>query len=312
MTNAFPSHLTDDALVAAVKRLAGCERATTAQLVAHLAVMDERQLHLKAGFKSLFVYCLETLRLSEDAICNRLEVARAARKFPIILDRFADGSVTLTAVRLLAPHLTAENHEALLREATHKRTEQVKELVARISPRPDVASSIRKLPAPRSAMVPAAPAAGAGPIAAPSEHVALQPVPPARPATVAPLAPDRYEFRFTAPAATRDKLRHAQDLLRHALPGGDTGEIIDRALTVLIESLERRKFAATEKPRAARATVENIALRCAAHNRYEAEVYFGPIWAARGEGRVEEASPRYGLSVRPSTRFETSCVSDTQ
>ena len=117
MTNAFPSHLTDDALVAAVKRLAGCERATTAQLVAHLAVMDERQLHLKAGFKSLFVYCLETLRLSEDAICNRLEVARAARKFPIILDRFADGSVTLTAVRLLAPHLTAENHEALLREA---------------------------------------------------------------------------------------------------------------------------------------------------------------------------------------------------
>jgi hypothetical protein len=103
----------------------------------------------RAGFKSLFVYCLETLRLSEDAICNRLEVARAARKFPIILDRFADGSVTLTAVRLLAPHLTVENHAVLLREATHKRTEQVKELVARISPRPDIASPIRKLPPPR-------------------------------------------------------------------------------------------------------------------------------------------------------------------
>ena len=308
--------------------------------------------------------------MSEDAICNRLEVARAARKFPIILDRFADGSVTLTAVRLLAPHLTAANHEALLREATHKRTEQVKELVARISPRPDVASSIRKLPSPRPPAIPSTPVVAAEPepvpVPASSGHVALQPVPPARPATVAPLAPDRYEFRFTAPASTRDKLRHAQDLLRHALPGGDTGEIIDRALTVLIESLERKKFAATEKPRAARATephsrhipakvrravwgrdggrcafigdggrrcdarsllefhhrsphaaagpatVENIALRCAAHNRYEADVYFGPIWTARGEGRVEEASPWYGMSVRPSTRFETSCVSDTQ
>ena len=169
-------------------------------------------------------------------------------------------------------------------------------------------------------------------------------MPATRPAIVAPLAPDRYEFRFTGRAATREKLRYAQDLLRHALPSGDMGEIFDRALDVLIEKLEREKFAATEKERAARPTgrysrhiparirravwkrdggrcafvgdrgrrcdarsplefhhirpdaasgpptVGNISLRCAAHNRYEATVYFGPIWAARGEGVVEEAA----------------------
>src|SRR5439155_26446720 len=34
---------------------------------------------------------------------NRIEVARAARRFPVILDLLAEGSVNLTAVRLLAP-----------------------------------------------------------------------------------------------------------------------------------------------------------------------------------------------------------------
>jgi hypothetical protein len=66
------------------------------------------------------------------------------------------------------------------------------------------------------------------------------------------LAPDRYAIRFTASAETCQKLRLAQDLLRHAVPSGDMAEIIDRALTVLLEDIARRKFAKTERPRASR------------------------------------------------------------
>jgi hypothetical protein len=47
----------------------------------------------------------------------------------------------------------------------------------------------------------------------------------------APLSTERYEIRFTASASTREKLRRAQDLLRHAVPSGDIAEIFDRALT---------------------------------------------------------------------------------
>jgi hypothetical protein len=72
---------------------------------------------------------------------------------------------------------------------------------------------------------------------------------------VAPLAPERFEVRFTASARTREKLRLAQDLLRHAVPGGDVAEILDRALTVLLEDLARKKFAATEHPRTTRNTL---------------------------------------------------------
>jgi hypothetical protein len=37
---------------------------------------------------------------------------------------------------------------------------------------------------------------------------------------VAPLAPDRYEVKFTVSAETRQKLQRAQELLRHAIPSG--------------------------------------------------------------------------------------------
>jgi hypothetical protein len=71
---------------------------------------------------------------------------------------------------------------------------------------------------------------------------------------VSPLAPDRYEIRFTVSAQTREQLRLAQDLLRHAIPTGDLAEVIDRALAALLEDLARKKFAATERPRASRGT----------------------------------------------------------
>jgi hypothetical protein len=69
---------------------------------------------------------------------------------------------------------------------------------------------------------------------------------------VRPLAPERYEIRFTASAETREKLRVAQDLLGHAIPSGDIAQLFDRALTLLVADLSRKKFAATGRPRRSR------------------------------------------------------------
>jgi hypothetical protein len=85
--------LADDALVAEVMRLARCERGATVELIAHLAEFDARRLHLGAGYSSLFAYCTQVLRLSEHEAYNGIEAARAARKFPVILDRLAKGEV---------------------------------------------------------------------------------------------------------------------------------------------------------------------------------------------------------------------------
>jgi len=117
--------LSDEALLAKLKCLAQGSRQATVELIAHLAVLASRKLHRAEGPGRLFGYCTEILRFSEAAACNRIKAAKAARKFPVILDLLTDGSVNLTTVRLLAPHLTAENHRTILAEATGKTKRQV-------------------------------------------------------------------------------------------------------------------------------------------------------------------------------------------
>jgi hypothetical protein len=107
--------LSDQELLSRIPVLAGREREAAVELVAHLAVLDTRPvLYAAKGYGSLFRYCTDALGLSEDAACNRVEVARACRRFPMILDMLISGAVTQTSVRLLARHLTAENHQAVL------------------------------------------------------------------------------------------------------------------------------------------------------------------------------------------------------
>jgi len=139
------TRLSDNELVAQLRSLVARERDATAQIVAHLAELDTRDVHLREGYTSLFVYCRDALGLSEWEAYNRIEVARAARRFPVILDMLAEGSVNLTAGRLLAPHLTPSNQCAVLESARGMKKPQVEELVARLSPRPDVPSTVRCL-----------------------------------------------------------------------------------------------------------------------------------------------------------------------
>ena len=193
---ALASGLSDHDLLDRLVALAGSERETSAELVAHLSVLDARpSLYAALGHGSLFSYCTEVLRLSEDAACNRIDVARACRRFPVILDRLASGAVSLTTVRMLRPHLTAENHEAVLEEASGRSRQDVLELIARLSPRPDVPSSVRKVPttpppapsAPASTGPPTVAATDPAPEPAPSILVP----PPTRRPVIEPTSPER-------------------------------------------------------------------------------------------------------------------------
>ena len=145
---AVAARLSDADLLRRVIVLAGREREATVELVAHLAELDARRLYLGEGFGSLFSYCTGALRLAEHAAYNRIEAARASRRVPAILDLLADGSLNLSTVRLLAPHLRPDNFESLVSMAKGKSKREVEALVARLAPRPDVAASVRKLPAP--------------------------------------------------------------------------------------------------------------------------------------------------------------------
>jgi hypothetical protein len=242
--------LSDAELLVRVKGLLACERDAVAQLIAHLAELDTRDVHLRAGYESLYVFCRDALGLSEWESYNRIEVARAARRFPLILDLLADASIHLTAVRRLAPHLTASNHREVLESARGKKKFEIEQIVARLSPRPDVPTSVRRVPA-EVRDVPSAPAPS--PAAVAPDVLAVPAAPPA-PAVVAPLSPDRYKLQLTIGGNTLEKLRLAKDMLSHAVHGGDDEIVLDQALGALLVDLAKRKFAQTDQPRPSRAT----------------------------------------------------------
>src|SRR5438045_1771081 len=89
MTIAHASSLTDSQLLTEIPRLARGEREATVGLIAHLAEFDARRLFEGEGLSSTFRYCVEVLRLSEDAAFNRIEAARAARRYPVVLEMLA-------------------------------------------------------------------------------------------------------------------------------------------------------------------------------------------------------------------------------
>jgi hypothetical protein len=80
----------------------------------------------------------------EDAACNRIYAARVCRRFPVILDALAAGTLSLTSVRILNAHLTPENQQAVLARARGRSRREIEALVAELAPRPDVASSVRE------------------------------------------------------------------------------------------------------------------------------------------------------------------------
>src|SRR5712691_4140256 len=141
------SHLSDPELLRGLASLVAQDRATTAEMLAHLAEVDARRLYLPAAYPSMYAYCVHELRLSEDAACKRIQAARVARQFPVVFEALADGRLHLTAVGLLAPHLTPENANDLLAVAAHRTKSEIEELLAKRFPRSETMALVAALPA---------------------------------------------------------------------------------------------------------------------------------------------------------------------
>jgi hypothetical protein len=254
--------LSSSDLLSATRELVQTSRGVEAELLLHLGEIDERKLYLDRAFPSMFAFCVGEYGFSEGAAYNRIMVARAARRMPLILEAVRSGQVHLAGLRVLAPHLTTENQRTVLAEAAGKSKREIEELVARLSPQPPVATVVRKLPNRRdappeaplafsfgAALRMASPESSPAPAFAPSPAPAPAPRSEERRAVIAPLAEETFKFQFTATRACRDKLRQAQDLLRHRIPDGDVGTIFEKALDMLIEQVKKERFAQGRKAR---------------------------------------------------------------
>ena len=238
--------ISDDELLDRLSKLLEQSRRVESELVAHIAEVDERRLYAAEACPSMFAYCTEVLHMSEAEAYLRIRVARASRRHPVLLTMLEDGRIHLTGAAKLSPYLTEANRETVLSRAAHESKARIEELVAEISPKPDVAPAIRKLPASPKAQT--APAAQLRP-----DAVGPPPAPPlvqvAKPAVVEPLAPARYKIQFTASAELKDKIERLRALMRGSVPDGDLAAILEDAVTEKLERLEAKRFGKTKAPR---------------------------------------------------------------
>jgi hypothetical protein len=248
--------MSDDKLLRGLFDVLSQTRHNEADLIAHIAEVDARELYARQAAPSLFAWCTERLHFSEQEAYARIAVARASRKHPMLLAMLRDGRLHLSGIVRLVPHLTVENRQAVLKRATHRSKRQIEELVAELEPKPDARAMIRKLPAHRAMRHSSAPSVlasasrGSEPQLCPGIVGASgRPSPAADSRHVEPLAPERYKVQFTASAELRGKLERLQALMRSSVPDGDLVKIIDLAVTEKLERLEARRFAKTKRPR---------------------------------------------------------------
>jgi hypothetical protein len=301
-------------------------------------------------------YCVQELNFTEAAAYKRIQVARSIREFPALFTALAEGRLNLTGVLPLGPHLTGTNVEDLIGAATRLRKFEIEELIAQRFPRADLPARVQPQAVPPTDLLAPGRVDEAGSLAPGrvDDRLGQAEAPKPQP-RVTPLAPERFALQVTIGKATHDKLRQAQELLRHALPSGDLEQVLDRALDALITKLEKRKFGATDRPRqrpqrtstskrhipvhvrravrerdqgqctfvndtghrcSARklleldhidpvarggaATVENIRLRCRAHNQFEADCMFGSGFMHKKRARTPrvEVGNRQQVPVR--------------
>jgi len=271
--------LTDQALLDQFSDLVQQSHHHTAALLRYIDVIDRRKLWAKYGHPSLFDFCVSRHHMSESTAAKRIGAARAARRFPVILEMVARGELHLSGIHRLKAHLTPENHVSVLGQARHKTIREIDGLIAHLAPKPDVPSTLRALPERRAAAVPspvfAAPIAANPEVGAESPTVESAPASPAPPTATAPveprasqvplgppaehrapdpapLSPGRYRLTVTLDENSHQRLKQLQDLLAHKIPNGDPAAIIERALKALLTEVKKRKVGITDRPRAAK------------------------------------------------------------
>ena len=221
--------------------LAEREHQQGARLIAHLAEVSMRRLHLELGYRSLFDYCSKRLGLSEGCTWLRIQVSRVCNRHPQILDALAGQQISLTVAGKLAPHLKTENCERLIADCTGMTRREVEEYLVHLAPKPAVSPGARQvLPAPKKS------------------------------GSAEPCQPDIYNLRFAADQGFMDKLSRAAEVGGMGNACRNMARVFEVALDAYLQKNDPKKRQERREKRAAlkeKVTAEPVASADAARSR---------------------------------------------
>lgn len=197
----------DRELRAAVTR----ERTSLVPMLRLIGEIDSRKAYLPMPFPSMFQYCTKRLNLIDNEAYLRIRTARAARRFPVILDRIRDGRASMSAVARLAKHMTPANHRELLDRIEGRSFYEVLKIKAEFEGQADVPDRVR-------------------PIGRSSPDI-------------------RVEIRFAADDAFVETLNRAKAVLWHKSPYGKLEEIFAIALKDCLDKRDPMRRVARRRAR---------------------------------------------------------------
>jgi hypothetical protein len=232
--------MNDDELWVQAQRLALNERGATCDFIEVLSAIDERGVHKRHNYISLFECCINKFHLSEAAAYRRIRAARAIKLIPEIAELLRHGRLTLESVALLHPYLKDPDAASLVEKASGLRTWEVERLIAgrrTEEPRRDVVRFIAPAlaPAASSAPVASSPLLDLPTMTLGAAADTRSSLPPQIPPPV-PQASENHAVRigFTADASFFNLLKEAQAAMRHKYPDGRLDGVFRDALKALL------------------------------------------------------------------------------
>ena len=254
--------LSDEELKKRLKETLADERQSVRLFLALLIEFDRRRLQEDSPHPSLFSFCIRELGLAEAEAYKRIQTARAAAKFPGILDLLEAGVLHVSAIAVLAPHLKEDTHVVLLERARGLSKRQLEFFVASLSEaRPAVRDSIVPVPGAASSRGPACLESAAQ---GPAGERAVGPASPGgadccpEPSNSSPRATERIDapssqarVAFTADEETLAYIETIRQRLSHRLPAAPSrqlGPLFKAALKALLRQLEPESTERAPRP----------------------------------------------------------------
>jgi hypothetical protein len=228
--------LSDDQILARLDAIHVMGNRLLAGQLELLVAAEERRIHMRCAYPSIFELCRRRWQMSDGAAFRRMTAARLVRRYPSLLGNVERGEIGLSVLCELRDHLTPDNVDELVALVTGKSLREVEVLLAKRAPKPDVPATLTA-------------------IATPTElPLGAKPTPPRptrsadAPTRIVPLSEAKYELRLTVSAGVREKLERARDLMRHRNASGDLGVVVERAVDALLEQLEKERLGVTSRP----------------------------------------------------------------
>jgi hypothetical protein len=215
--------ISDIELLHSLKNLVGQERIILTDILQHLLEVENRRLHLKEGYGSLYQYATEALHYSEAQAFRRISAMRLMKEIPEIKTSIVEGTIQLTHLTQAQQYfkskakdsvpLTKEEKVEVIDSLNNKTTRETEKIFAALNPEQITRDKTRAI------------------------------------------TETQTEIRFVASNTLLEKLQRFKELDPHSLGDANYNELFERLVDLVLQQKEKKFLIKNQKSSVIKSTV---------------------------------------------------------